>query len=239
MWRHSLALCFLSALILSGCGQFHASHDSQVTLQARLLPQANLTGYQFDAPLQDVRAAIKRAFGDEWFLAEARKNSLRTWGGGDAKAKYLLTLALQLPPGSIFFKGEADGLSKHILTKPENENDAYLFCTGSPFGESQVYFKDGHALIYFADFHIHLTVVEPRSTRVDIFTFDSSVVTGVDETWSPHGPSFISVSVDPTTVEQYEILLRIGRELGIDDMPPLVTPGRNASIKELTMARRR
>jgi hypothetical protein len=65
------------------------------------------------------------------------------------------------------------------------------------------------------------------------------VVTGLDESWSPHGPSLISAEVDPTTIEQYQILLDIGRQLGAKEMPPLLTPGPDAPVKELTLPRER
>jgi hypothetical protein len=114
-----------------------------------------------------------------------------------------------------------------------------LFGSTSPVGESQVYFKDGQPLIYYADFHIHLTPLDSKKTRVEIFTYGSSVVTGVDESWSPHGPAFIFVNVDPTTIEQYQILLGIGQQLRMTNMPPLVTPGMDAPMKELTLPRER
>jgi hypothetical protein len=236
--NHQLLALFIGmALTFTGCGQQPAG----VTLQERLLPHPNPTNYEFEASISEVKAAIKKACGDKWRLAEAKKNRGRVWkGDGDADAKRLLTMLLQLGPGSLFFKGDADALAKGILTRPGNENDAYFYGTDSPVGESQVYFKDGQPLIYFADFHIHLTAVDPRRTRVEIFTYDSSVNSGLYAPWSPaQGRSFIYVKVDPTTVEQYQILLRIGEQLGTKDMLQLVTPGSDSPVKELTLPRER
>jgi len=235
-----LALFVGAVLALAGCEQQGASNVEQVTLQERVLSHPNPTNYVFDASVSQVTNAIRKAYGMDWYLAEAKKNHERVWEGpGDAKAKHARTLALQQPPPSLFFKGDADALSKNLLTKPGNENDAYLFGSTSSVGESQVYLKDDYPLIYYADFHIHLAPVGPTKTSVEIFTYDSSVVAGLDESWSPHGPSFIYVEVPPTTIEQYQILLGIGQQLGVTNMPSLVVPGPDAPVKELTLPRER
>jgi len=241
MSHQFLALFWGAALVFTGCEQqVSQSQVEQVTLQERLLPHPNPTNYEFDASVSEVTNAIKKAYGIDWCLAQSKKNQKRIWeGSADATTKHALTLALQQPAPSLFFKGEADTISKHLLTKAGNENDAYLFGSTSPIGESQVYFKDNQPLIYYADFHIHLTALDPKKTRVDIFTCDSSVVAGLDEGWSPHGPSFIYVEVPPTTIEQYQILLGIGQQIRTKDMPPLVTPGPEAPVKQLTLPRER
>lgn len=225
------------ALVFTSRGQ---QPLGEVAIQERLLPHPNPTNYEFEASVSDVKNAIKKAF-DKWLTEQSKHNRERVWkGNSDPEAKRLLTMLLQLPPGSLFWKGDADALSKHLLTKPGNENDAYFYGTDSPVGESQVYFKDGQPLIYFADFHIHITAVESRKTRVEIFTYDSSVNTSVNAPWSPaHGRSFVYVKVNPTTIEQYQILLGIGKQLGKNDMPPLVTPEPDVSVKELTLPRER
>jgi hypothetical protein len=222
------------SLAVTGCGRQH------VTLQVRVLSSPNPTNYEFDAPIEKVRDAVKAAFG-KWDDEEIRLRRSRTWqGNGDADDKRLLTILLQLPPGSLLWKGDGDALSKQLLTKPGNEYDAY-FCGGdSPFGESAVYFNDGVALPYFADFHIHLRAINQRRTRVEITTYDSSVNTGVNAGWSPaRGHVSLYVTVDPTTVEEYQILLMIGQQLGTMNMPVVVTPGPDSTVKQVTKSRGR
>jgi hypothetical protein len=233
----AIELLMTIALALTGCGP---PPVSQVTLQEKQMPRPNPVNYEFDAPVSGVRDAVRKALGFDWRLEEARRNRQRAWkGGGSAEAKCVLTMALQLPPGSLFFKGDADALSKHLLTQPGNENDAYFYGTDSPIGESQVYFKDGQPLIYYADFHIHLNALGPQKTRVEISTYDSSLVTGVDESWSAHGPSFIFVRVQSTTIEEYQILLGIGKQLGTKNMPQPVTPTPDSAVRQLTKPRGR
>jgi len=139
----------------------------------------------------------------------------------------------------LLWKGDGDVLAKNLLTSPGNENDAYLYGGTSPVGESQVYFKSGQPLIYYADFHIHLTAISSNKTRLEIITYGSRVIAGLDQSLSPHGPSLIFVEVPPTTIEQYRILLGIGEELGAKEMPLLVAPGSGAPVKELIFSRER
>jgi hypothetical protein len=223
------ALLVATTLVASGCGK------PQVSLQERVLPHANPTSYEFDdATINDVKSAIKMAF-EKWRDEELKNRKERIWkGSGDADAKRLLTMQLQLPPASLIWKGDADALSKHLLTKTGNENDAYFYGTDSPVGESLVYPKDGQPLIYFADFHIHLAAVDPRKTRVEIFTYDSSVNTGAKGPRSAHGRTFLFVPVAPTTVEEYQILLRIGEQIGVKGMPRPVIPAPDSPVRELT-----
>ncbi len=234
MRRQLTKLLAGTVVALVGCGQ---SSVSQVTLQEKLLSRPNPTSYEFDATVNEVKAAIRTAF-DKRRDEEAKKNRNRVWrGGGDAEDKRILTMLLQLPPGFLFWKGDADSLAKNLLTKPGNENDAYFYGTDSPVGESLVHFRDGQPLIYFADFHIHLTSVGPQKTRVEIITYDSSVNTGVRAPWSPaRGRTFIYVKVDKTTVEEYQILLGIAEQLGVKDMPKCVIPGPDSPVRQLTRA---
>jgi hypothetical protein len=222
------------ALAVAGCGR---APVPQVVLQQRLLPHPNPTNYEFEARISDVKTAIQRACGHEWEKELAKKNRGTVWrGGGDPQSRRLLTDALQKPVPRLFWRGDADALARGLLTRPGNEDDAYLYNFNAPV-ESQVYFKDGQPLFYMADFHLHLAALSPGETRVEIFTYDPAVGTGVDERWSAHGPRLITVIVEPTTVEEYQILLRIGEQLATKNMPLLATPGPNPPVKELRKPR--
>jgi hypothetical protein len=239
--KHRSLVIFIGAVLLfASCGRHFESQGDQVTLQQRLAPHPNPTNYIFDATEADVKNAIKLGC-KKWREELSAKYSNKVWAGdGDAVAKRFLTQALQISgEEALLWKGDGDALSKNLLTKPGNESDAYLWSDVSPIGESQVYYKNDQPLIYYADFHIHLSTVGQKKTRVDIATYNSSVAAGVDQSWSPHGPSLIEVNVDPTTIEEYQILLHIGEQVGTKDMPPLVIPGPDAAVKELTLSRGR
>ena len=220
-------------LAFAGCGQRHLS---QVAVQERLLPHPNPTAYDFDATVSDVKASIQTAY-DDWHFETSKRYGEKVWhGDGDAVSKRVHSRALQLIGHELLrWRQEGDGLANGPLAKPGKENDAYLAGEGAPFCESEVYFKDSQPLLYYADFHIHLTAISPRKTRVEIYTYGSKVAADVDQRFSPvHGPGLKLVDVAPTTVEEYQILRRIGDKLGVKEMPPLVTPPPNAPLRQIT-----
>jgi hypothetical protein len=205
-----------------------------------LILTPNPTRYDFDASISDIQSAVRKAFA-EWRTEELKSRKSRVWkGSGSAEDKELLTMLLQLPPGSLLWKGRSDSLSKYILTQAGNENDFYFFNADSPVDASPVYFKDGQPLIYFADFHIHVSAISAERTRVQIFTHDSLLNTGMSGGWSPaRGSTFLYVSVDPTTIEEYQILLRIGKQMGLTNMPPLILPKPDAPTRSVIKSRPR
>jgi hypothetical protein len=94
--------------------------------------------------------------------------------------------------------------------------------------ESKIYFKkpDSMSLIYDADFHLHLIKIDTCRTLVQIITYDNYIVIG-EKTMGFVGEigRAIVQSVEPTSIEEYEILLKIGEALGVKDkMPPLLLP---------------
>jgi len=86
---------------------------------------------------------------------------------------------------------------------------------------SDSYFWSNTPLQYIADFKLLLTPVSDSKTRVDIRTSESKVRIGAN--FGGHGGAYYE-RVAPTTIEEYRILLKIGRALGEQDMPPLRLP---------------
>ena len=230
-------LGLLAVLALAGCNPPVAS---QVTLQEKVLPHPNPTTYDFDASIGEVRAAIRKEH-EDWGQEMSIKYGNKTWGGdGDVASRQLYTRRLQMIGSeSLVWKGDADSLARGLLTRPGNEDDAYLLGMEAPYSESQVYFQGGQPLIYHADFHIHLALLGSGRTRVEITTYDSRVAAGVDRSPTVHfsGSSLFTVAVAPTTVEEYQILRGIGQRLGVTNMPPLVTPRPDSSVRQVVKAR--
>jgi len=190
-----------------------------VTLQEKLLTRQNPTMYEFSVTVEDLKPAIQRAFSDHFWK----------WNEGED------------PPfgASLNWKAsDVDELCSGVFAKPENENDAFLLGVPEAFGKSQVYFKNAVPLTYFADFHIHLKPIGASKTRVEIFTYHPWVSAGLDPS-APLGPAYIVVNVKPTTIEEYEILLKIGHQLGVENMPELIVPGANAAVRQMVRPRER
>ncbi len=232
-------LSLVGAVVLAAAG-CERTGSTQISLQERLLPRANPTSYEFEANISETKAAIQRAY-DDWHYETSKNYGERTWRGeGDAVSRRVYSRALQLIGHELLVWREGDALANGLLSKPGNENDAYLSGQEAPFCESEVYFKDGQPLIYYADFQIHLAGVGPKRTRVEILTYGSKVAVGVDKRFSPvHGPGFFLLDVAPTTVEEYQILLKIGEQLGAKEMPKLVAPGPDSAVRQITKPRPR
>lgn len=121
---------------------------------------------------------------------------------------------------ALYFKDE---IELDIFLKTENKDDAFLrsfLC--SP--ESKIYFRFGKPLSYSVDFHIHLDSISENKTKVNIFTLNPKICTwGFPFGSTGHGYSHMK-KVPPSTIEEYEILLTIGKYLGEKDMPPCNYP---------------
>jgi len=210
-----------------------------IQLEQKVLPSSNPLFYEFDAKVATVKGAVTNAF-NRWKQTQRQTYRAAVWQGeGTRKVKESMTETLRSSARitSLLWQGEADSLSKGVLSRPENQDDAYIYGDVSPFGQSAVYFKDHQPVIYYADFHIHLSAVQPGKTRVQITPYGMRVATGLDTSWQAHGPSLIFVQVPATTVEEYELLLAIGTELGAKDMPKLIVPAPDAPSKTLKLPR--
>lgn len=191
-----------------------------VALQEKLLSRRNPTAYVFGDTLENVHGAIQRAFAEHFWkdaepVDQASKDPDSPFG---AKLVWRESVIAALCDG--------------VFEKQENANDAFLFGMPLAFGKSQIYFKNDLPLTYFADFHIHLTPIGPSKTRVEIFTYHPWVSAGLDPS-APEGPAYIMVDVEPTTIEEYGILLKIGQQLGVKNMPELIVPGPNAAVRQI------
>jgi hypothetical protein len=126
---------------------------------------------------------------------------------------------------AIEFKDDAL-FSGDLLKVPGNENDAYLHNFHDPIGTSDVYFASGKALHYLREFHLHIVSVSKDETRVEVNPLKSEVING-QTWWGNHlARANIYVSVAPTSIEEYRILLELGSSVGATNMPGLVLPAK-------------
>lgn len=94
-------------------------------------------------------------------------------------------------------------------------------------GKSRIYFsKDGGNLDYKAWFYLHLELIDKAHTKVKITTIEPKVIVGRE--LLPLSPHFVrrdkTIAVQPSTIEEYEILLTIGNLIGEKDMPSINIP---------------
>ena len=119
----------------------------------------------------------------------------------------------------------SDAASK-LFTQPNNKSD---FCL-MPLNyicKSKIYQKkNGDSLKYRAWFYLHIEKIDEKKTKVSIRTLEPEVIIGRELFPSP--PHFVrkdkTLPVEPSTIEEYDILLKIGNLVGEKDMPPIHLP---------------
>ena len=95
-----------------------------------------------------------------------------------------------------------------------------------PIGKSPVYFADGRPLDYLAEFTIEVVERGPGESEVQVTTLRPEVINGRGFGVGSCGPGFANryVPVEPTSIEEYELLLRVGAALHEKGMPALLLP---------------
>ncbi|MDP2362318.1 MAG: hypothetical protein Q8M94_00970 [Ignavibacteria bacterium] len=126
--------------------------------------------------------------------------------------------------GGLFWKKDYP-IYKELFNDSSNFNDYIKVRFRS---DSKNYFStnDTIPLSFLADFHIHLIKIDTDRTLVQVITYNSRLVTG-EKTMGLVGEigREIVEPVEPTSIEEYEILLKIGEALGVKEkMPPLLLP---------------
>jgi hypothetical protein len=184
----------LLALVLAACG------DPKV--ESKRLPSPNPTTYTFDAGIVEIHQAIRQLYEQQF----------------RERSRYLFTPAF---PGEDNLTDEMAAL----FSQPGNENDAYFSYMHDPVGMSQVYSVAGEPVPYLADFHLHIASQGPGKTRIEVRTLRPEVLAGRTLLPRHHMTrANIYLPVEPTTIEEYSILLKIGAIIGQTDMPPLFVP---------------
>jgi hypothetical protein len=195
----------LLCLFVMGC------NPNRNVIEVTSLPVKNPTVYDFNASLEQVKKAISEARGTNWQF--------------DA--------GLQHVDQVLSWKEDDNPFAKKIYAKSENGNDAFIWGMANTIGKSQVYSKDGKELEYYADFHLHLVALNPTKIRVEVFTYNNYVKAGTE--WHPQAQAGIHLVVPPSSIEEYQILLDVGKELGEKDMPKLIVPAPGAAKQSLKM----
>ncbi len=108
-----------------------------------------------------------------------------------------------------------------IFDQHGNENDFLLYSVDQKVGLSYVY--SGYE--YFASFHLHLIPIDLETTKIEVRTIRPRIL--LEKELVPSLPHFarrsIFEKIQPSTIEEYEILHKIGTKLG-QQMAPISFP---------------
>ena len=113
-----------------------------------------------------------------------------------------------------------------LFLQPENKYDFYLEPTYY-ICLSKTYLSGlGDSLEYISGFYMHLRSINDSLTKVNIVTIDPKVKVGRE--LLPKPPHFVrrdkTIAVEPSTIEEYELLLKIGDLVGERGLPPINIP---------------
>jgi hypothetical protein len=112
-----------------------------------------------------------------------------------------------------------------LLDAESNRNDIRLYAY-EDIGRSAMYYSWWGRLKLNASFQIHFDSIAPGLTRIAIRTFDAEVMSGIrpglGDNLTLLKPCYSPAP--PSSVEEYELLLVIGRLLGEQGMPELRKP---------------
>lgn len=186
--------------------------NSYIGFRTILLKEKNPTSYVFHIPVDRLRNVIVYDFSKDRSkdiddLRSVQEISRKQWSVHDANCSY-----------------NSEKVEK-IFEKPRNKLDLYLTPSGSPIiSYSKVYLKFRKPLEYYAEFQLHFASINEQETKIEVITYNTEVLYwGFDIFGTGH--SYVNTKkVEPTTIEEYEILLRIGNLAGEKDMPPLKLP---------------
>ncbi len=198
-------------VILTGCHPI---------LRKRRLEERNPTFFVFAATPAQIRSVVAKPLGQNW----------------TAEPLFWFRIAKEDPvfgrnwkefAFSVATRDSDSPFAREIFQKPGNAEDLYLHSFGAPLCESDVYSCGGRSADFVATFHLHLTRLDQLRTRVEVLTLEPYVICGSYPSLV-HGPLGRFVDVPPTSIEEYRLLLAIGRGLGVKDMPPLRLPVEDA-----------
>jgi hypothetical protein len=180
--------------VFAACGAPH--------VEQRTLPQSNPTQYDFGASVEAVHEAV-----DTLYIEQFDERPLNSFSIAKADDELL-----------------TDEQRKRFMG-PGGADDRYLWFMHEPMSLSPVYFFGGEPAPYIADLYLKIEALEDQLTRVSVEALDAHVLAG--KTLLPRhefSRANIYLPVSSTTVEEYQLLLRIGEILGQSGMSSLQLP---------------
>lgn len=199
--------------------EYALSREDKAPIEIKELHQKNPTSYTFDRNVWEIRKKIIPA------LEYPEYDSPYPFKPSDSPemVSYMRFHVCEADKDDGYCPPYREKILEQIYSKKENANDLYLAHDGNRF-VSTTYYADGKPLETNMDFHIHLETIEDNQTKVTIFPIKPLVYKGKGGRGMHGGRLKKEIPVEPTTVEEYQLLRYIGFVLSEKDMPEVIIP---------------
>jgi hypothetical protein len=219
-----ISITIISVLLFTGCGVTYNYHCID-------FDDKNPTKYIFNKNIDEIRETILNDE-NEIKLSLIYNNQLHY-----VEERYEKNW-------NFYFKSPKEYLDmwnpyqNSIKTIKTNSLDFYLISYGIT-KSSELCFDDKNIpLCYMVSFQIHFEIIDSLNTQIEIFTIYPRVITGIEgfPTGFHMSRQFIERSIMPSSIEEYEILLKIGEILGVkEEMPKCkypIVPGKMDAVNQ-------
>lgn len=190
------------------------SCDNLKRLETKELVETNPTEHIFNVPVDKLRQTILDAFNEHKEINSPFYESSIFYLNVDmGNGVHKLTVS---------FNAETTGnalFGKDHFEKPNTENDIYIHSFGQTW-YSPIYFAGGEALEFRSPFILTLEKIDDNRTVLKVRPEDPKVLKGVAGL-TAHGFYSKEIEVEPTTVEEYSLILFIAEQLGDTTLKPL------------------
>jgi len=200
----SLSICLLYLLLHLSCG---------IKKHPFLFGYENTTEYVYNMSLEELRDLVKNEFENP----------------ANPDVEEILCRKMEVSTITEFLTGLIDSVS-YPFYQIKSMHDLILeypvSTHSTTLGYSDVYYKKNMPLLYSASFHLHFEQIDADMTKIKVYVLEPKVAVGEEilaQIIIPSHAGYSWKSVKPTTIEEYKILLRIGKVVG-EKMPPLRKP---------------
>jgi hypothetical protein len=191
------------------------SCDSLKRLETKELIETNPTEHVFNVPLDKLRQTILESFNEHKEInSQFYQSSIFYFNVDMGNGEHKMTVA---------FNAETAGnalFGKEHFEKPNTENDIYIHSFGQ-FWYSPIYYAGGEALEFRTPFILTLEKIDEERTLLKVRPETPKVIKGVAGL-TAHGFYSKEIEVEPTTVEEYSLILFIAEQLGDKTLKPLI-----------------
>lgn len=187
-------------------------------IQSKPFPIKNNPTHNFKLSIDKLKDTITSMFSIENQIDNKILNNIfYYYSKGDSETnanRHLITFETESSQDTLF--------SKDYFSKASTSNDIYLHDFNFSW-LSKLYFSNGKPLEYRTPFIIKLLKINNDSTTISVIAEDPKVLNGISG-YGPHGPIARETVVEPTSIEEYSILLFIADKLGDKTLVPLKLP---------------